>query len=74
MQSYADAVKHWYHCRPLIEEDSAACSPFLRQSSMIMCQVIDSRQASSDLSQGRLEVLCILKCVGKGVCGQDEGL
>ena len=39
-----------------------------------MCQVTGSRQASSDLSQGRLEVLCILKCVGKGVCGQDEGL
>ena len=39
-----------------------------------MCQVTVSRQVSSDLSQGRLEVLSILKCTGKGVCGQDEGL
>ena len=39
-----------------------------------MYQVTGSRQASSDLSQGCLEVLSILKCVGKGVCGQDKGL
>ena len=48
---------------------SALCTLFLRQSGSITCPVTGSRQYSRDLSQGGLEVPCILtfSCASKDV-------
>ena len=44
---------------------SALCSLFLQRGGTIACSVTDSKRYSSDLSQGGLEIPCILKFKGE---------
>ena len=44
---------------------SRVCSLFLLRGGSIMCTVVGSRQYSSDLAQGGLEIPCTLLFMGK---------
>ena len=46
---------------------SALCSLFLQRGGTIACSVTDSKRYSSDLSQGGLEIPCILKFEGENL-------
>ena len=51
----------------ILKKISSICSLFLRQSGSIICCVTGSRQYSSDLPQGGLEIPCMLtfSCAAK---------
>ena len=42
---------------------SSVCSIFLRRGGSITCQVTGRRRFSEDLSQGGLEIPCVLKLI-----------